>query len=286
MKQTGNTSAKQTVSLFVCFSQKVFSQKFVSIIGVGPQPWVSPTQVVNFQCAFPLVRVCVCVTSFCSTCNADLRTSRNWVSCFLSSSCTCFICREREKEKQKGRDREERRNNVWITERKKCESEINILILGFSLCADLWPVSLWKASGCPQLSDRPGRNWTRSTSESISGSAIKTTWFFRFALMHIRKSYLHCAWKYLMRFCSRSTPFLILISLTLRRYCKDWIQIQWDGVGPGSVRGRGNSSSILNIYVPFISYLHTSKWESSAFKWSIIKVKHRKDRQQHKHTKM
>ena len=33
-------------------------------------------------------------------------------------------------------------------------------------------------------------------------------------------SYLHCAWKYLMRFCSRSTPFLILISLTLRRYCK------------------------------------------------------------------
>lgn len=34
-------------------------------------------------------------------------------------------------------------------------------------------------------------------------------------------SYLHCAWKYLMRFCSRSTPFLILISLTLSRYCKD-----------------------------------------------------------------
>lgn len=32
-------------------------------------------------------------------------------------------------------------------------------------------------------------------------------------------SYLHCAWKYLMRFCSRSTPFLTLISLTLRRYC-------------------------------------------------------------------
>lgn len=35
----------------------------------------------------------------------------------------------------------------------------------------------------------------------------------------IKISYLHCAWKYLMRFCSRSTPFLILISLTLRRYC-------------------------------------------------------------------
>lgn len=34
-------------------------------------------------------------------------------------------------------------------------------------------------------------------------------------------SYLHCAWKYLMRFCSRSTPFLILISLTLSRYWKD-----------------------------------------------------------------
>lgn len=36
--------------------------------------------------------VCVCVTSFCSTCSEDLRTSRNWVSCFLSSSCTCLIC--------------------------------------------------------------------------------------------------------------------------------------------------------------------------------------------------
>lgn len=39
-------------------------------------------------------------------------------------------------------------------------------------------------------------------------------------------SYLHCAWKYLMRFCSKSTPFLILISLTLRRYCKDIYQIR------------------------------------------------------------
>lgn len=37
------------------------------------------------------VCVCVCLTSFCSTCSADLRTSLNWVSCFLSSSCTCFI---------------------------------------------------------------------------------------------------------------------------------------------------------------------------------------------------
>lgn len=32
------------------------------------------------------------LTSFCSTCSAVFRTSRNWVSCFLSSSCTCFIC--------------------------------------------------------------------------------------------------------------------------------------------------------------------------------------------------
>lgn len=34
------------------------------------------------------------------------------------------------------------------------------------------------------------------------------------------RTYLHCAWKYLMRFWSRSTPFLILISFTLRRYCE------------------------------------------------------------------
>lgn len=32
------------------------------------------------------------------------------------------------------------------------------------------------------------------------------------------KTYLHWAWKYLMRFCTKSTPFLILISFTLMRY--------------------------------------------------------------------
>lgn len=37
------------------------------------------------------ISFCVCVTSFCSTCSAVLRTSRSWVSCFLSSSWTCLI---------------------------------------------------------------------------------------------------------------------------------------------------------------------------------------------------
>lgn len=52
-------------------------------------------------------------------------------------------------------------------------------------------------------------------------------------------SYLHCAWKYLMRFWSRSTPFLILISFTLRRYCK---QIEHRRVRPGS--------ALKSVYAP------------------------------------
>ena len=45
------------------------------------------------------------------------------------------------------------------------------------------------------------------------------------------RTYLHWAWKNLMRFCRKSTPFLVLISLTLRRYCRErrsrhWLTVQ------------------------------------------------------------
>lgn len=58
----------------------------------------------------------MCVTSFCSTCSADLSTSRNWVSCFLSSSCTCFICRERQ-------SWEHRREATDETHYTKCQAK-------------------------------------------------------------------------------------------------------------------------------------------------------------------
>lgn len=50
--------------------------------------------------------------------------------------------------------------------------------------------------------------------------------------MRFYGSYLHCAWKYLMRFCSRSTPFFILISLTLSRYCRH-IEYRFSQAGGG-----------------------------------------------------
>ncbi len=44
-------------------------------------------------------------------------------------------------------------------------------------------------------------------------------------------TYLHWAWKYLMRFCRKSTPFFTLISFTLRRYCRENSQgSKWKGL--------------------------------------------------------
>ena len=91
------------------------------------------------------------------------------------------------------------------------------------LCAGQWPASQWRASGCPLPSDRPGRSCVNRRVISYMTHCVQHhNWSSdQTTVLHWSpRTYLHCAWKYLMRFWRRSTPFLILISFTLRRYYK------------------------------------------------------------------
>lgn len=63
-------------------------------------------------------------------------------------------------------------------------------------------------------------------------------------------AYLHWAWKYLIRFCRKSTPFLTLISLTLSRYWKQSGKTDWSF--EGGLNGRALTSCHVTQFTSHI----------------------------------
>lgn len=166
------------------------------------------------------------LTSFCSVCKDDFRTSRSWISCFFSPSCDCLTLFTERKIQRYVRMRNKDvemlhgQEDPKLTPAKSVDSFSSVGLRFSTTFNPSWK----KLDG-----ERVFEKWW-SFQRTIR--LYLFIYLFGFVLIFVKKkekgrTYLHWAWKYLMRFCTRSTPFLILISFTLMRYWNEMRTALW-----------------------------------------------------------
>ncbi len=97
------------------------------------------------------------LTSFCSTWRAVFSTSRNWVSCLRSSSCTCLIWTQQWKQRfMKVKWQLTKRSVVWASMRLACSASEESLTECKSVAS--FSMRVW---GFPLLWDHLERSYNR-----------------------------------------------------------------------------------------------------------------------------